>query len=61
MRSTFGSGKPRAPHDRAADAILMILAIIEAVEDIFSSASAVFHSNGFVFRLSEDNYLVLAS
>src|SRR5580658_991802 len=59
MRSAFGSGKPRAAHDWAAEAILMIWAVIEAVEDIFSSASAVFHSNGLVFRLSEDNYLVL--
>jgi len=59
MRSTFGSGKPRAAHDRAAEAILMILALIEAVEDIFSSASAVFQSNGLIFRLSEDNYLVI--
>jgi hypothetical protein len=56
MRSTFGSGKPRAAHDLAAEAILMILAVIQAVEDLFSSASAVFHSNGLVFRLSEDNY-----
>src|ERR1700685_3143082 len=59
MRSTFGSGKPRAAHDRAAEAILMILAVMEAVEDIFSSASACFHSNGLVFRPSEDYYLVL--
>jgi transposase len=59
MRSTFGSGKPRAAHDRAAEAILMILAVIEVVEDIFSSASAFFHSNGLVFRPSEDYYLVL--
>jgi transposase len=59
MRSTFGSGKPRAAHDRAAEAILMILAVIEAVEDIFSSASAFFHSNGPVFRPSEDYYVVL--
>ena len=59
MRSTFGSGKPRAAHDRAAEAILMILAVIEAVEDIFSSASAFSHSNGLVFRPSQDYYLVL--
>src|ERR1019366_7810091 len=59
MRSTFGSGKPRAAHDRAAEAILMILAVIEAVEDFFWSASAFFHSNGLVFRPSEDYYLVL--
>jgi len=59
MRSTFGSGKPRAAHDRAAEAILMILAVIEAVEDIFSSASAFSHSKGLVFRPSQDYYLVL--
>ena len=50
MRSTYGSGKPRAAHDRAAEAILMILAVIEAVEDIYSSASAFSHSNNLVFR-----------
>jgi hypothetical protein len=43
MRSTYGSGKPRAAHDRAAEAILMILAVIRAVKDIFVSASAHFH------------------
>jgi transposase len=59
MRSTFGSGKPRAAHDRAGGAILMILAVMEAVKDILSSASACFHSNGLVFRPSEDYYLVL--
>src|SRR5450432_3325821 len=59
MRSLYGSGKPRAAHDRAVEAVLMILAVIEAVEDIFSSAPAFFHSNGLVFRPSEDYYLVL--
>ena len=50
MRSTFGSVcKPRAAHDRAAEAILMILAVIQAVEDLFSSASAVFHSKTVSF------------
>src|SRR5271155_6032542 len=30
MRSTYGSGKPRAAHDRVVDAILAILAVIKA-------------------------------
>ena len=59
MCSTFGSGKPRAAHDRAAEAILMILAVLTAVEDLFLSVSAFFHPNGLVFRLCEDYYLVL--
>jgi hypothetical protein len=59
MRSTYGSGKPRAAHDRSAEAILMILAVVKAVEDLFLSASAFFHSNGLVFRPCEDYYLVL--
>src|SRR5882672_8331710 len=50
MRSTYGSGKPRAAHDRAAEAILMILAVIRAVKDIFVSASAHFHPCHLFFR-----------
>lgn len=38
MRSTYGSGKPRAAHDRAVETILMISAVIRAVEDLFGSA-----------------------
>src|ERR1700704_4353466 len=33
MRSTYGSGKPRAAHDAVIDAILTILAVMRAVED----------------------------
>ena len=33
MRSTYGSGKPRAAHDRVAQAILTILTIMRALED----------------------------
>ena len=40
MRSVYGSGKPRAAHDRAAQLILMILAVIRAVEDFSESGSA---------------------
>jgi len=43
MRSKYGSGKPRAAHDRAAEVLLMILAVIKAAEDIFTSTSAYFH------------------
>src|SRR5207248_10236857 len=35
MRLTYGSGKPRATHDRTAKAILMISAVVPAVEDLF--------------------------
>jgi hypothetical protein len=34
MRSMYGSGKPRAAHDGAIRAILTILAVIKAVEDL---------------------------
>ena len=37
MRSRYGSGKPRAAHDAVVDAILMILAVMMAIEDHFSS------------------------
>jgi hypothetical protein len=34
MRSMYGSGKPRAAHDGAIQAILTILAVIKAIEDL---------------------------
>ena len=46
MRSTYGSGKPRAAHDRAVGAILTILAFIRAAEDVFTAWSA--NSDGWV-------------
>ena len=53
LRSTYGSGKPRAAHDRAAEVILMIFAVMKAGEDLFGSPSAFLHSLDFVFRLAE--------
>src|ERR1700680_4998339 len=53
LRSRYGSGKPRAAHDRAAEAILVILAVIKAVEDLFVSGAAHFHPHDLVFRRSE--------
>ena len=53
LRSTYGSGKPRAAHDRAAEVILMIWAVMKTVEDLLGSASAFFHSLNFVLRLAE--------
>jgi transposase len=40
MRSKYGSGKPRAAHDGAVHAILMILAVMKAVENIFTASPA---------------------
>ena len=60
MRLTHGSGKPRAAHDRAAEAFLMILAVMKTVEDTFATALAFFHSLDSVFRLSQDGCLILA-
>jgi transposase len=36
LRSRYGSGKPRAAHDRATRAFLMILAVMKTVEDTFT-------------------------
>ena len=60
MRSTYGSGKPRAAHDRAAEAILMILAVIRAVEDLFVSGSAHVRPHDLVFCQPEGCRLVLS-
>ena len=43
MRSLYGSGKPRAAHDGIVDAILTILALMKAVEDILTASSANFY------------------
>ena len=40
MRLRHGSGKPRAGHDKAVDALLMILSVMKAVVDHFLSCSA---------------------
>jgi transposase len=53
MRSTYGSGKPRASHDRAVEAILMILAVIKAVEDLFPPWSTNFYREVRVSHRSE--------
>jgi transposase len=61
MRLTYGSGKPRAAHDRAAEVILVILVVIKSVEDLFVSGSAHFPSHNLVFYQSEACWLVLPS
>jgi transposase len=61
MRLTYGSGKPRAAHDRAAEIILMILVVIKSVEDLFVSGSAQFPPHDGVFCQSEACWLVLPS
>jgi transposase len=53
MRSTYGSGKPRAAHDRAAEVFLMILAVMKTIQDTFSPTLALFHSLGSGFRIAE--------
>ena len=49
LRSTYGSGKPRAAHDRAAEVILTILAVMKAVQDLFASVGALFRHTTLVF------------
>jgi transposase len=41
MRSRYGSGKPKAAHDGVVDAILTVLAVMKAVEDIFTVSSPI--------------------
>jgi transposase len=53
MRSRYGSGKPRAAHNGVADAILTILAVIQAIEDIFTPWSVNSHREVRVFRRSK--------
>jgi transposase len=40
MRSKHGAGKPRAAHDRAVEAILMFLAVMQAISDLLMRWSA---------------------
>src|SRR5215469_14615474 len=53
MRSVYGSGKPRAAHDRIVDAILTILALMKAVEDIPTPSSAMFYRERRISRGSD--------
>jgi hypothetical protein len=53
MRSMYGSGKPRAAHDRIVDAILSILALMKAVEDILTASSAMFYREHRISRGSD--------
>jgi transposase len=53
LRSRYGSGKPRAAHDRAAEAVLVILAVIKAIDDLCALTSAHFRVFDLVFRTSE--------
>jgi Transposase DDE domain. len=50
MRSMYGSGKPRAAHDGVVDAILTILAVMKAVEDVFTASSANLYREVRVLR-----------
>jgi transposase len=59
LRSRYGSGKPRAAHDRAVEAILTIFAVIRAAEDLFASGSAHFRPHDLVFCQSVGHCLVL--
>jgi transposase len=53
MRSRHGSGKPRAAHDRAGEAILTILAVIKAVKGLFLSKWPLFQPHHPAFCQSE--------
>ena len=60
LRSRYGSGKPRAAHDKRADAILMILVVRKLVEVTFLMVSAFFHSFDSFFRLAKGRAVILS-
>jgi len=53
MRSLYGAGKPRAAHDRTMGALLTILTVMKALEDIFTASSATFYREPRVSRRSD--------
>jgi transposase len=53
LRARYGSGKPRAAHDAVVDAILTILAVIQAVEGLQTPSPANSHDQVRVCRRSE--------
>ena len=53
MRSMYGSGKPRAAHDRLVSAILTIVAVMKAVEDMFTASSPMFYRELRLSRRSD--------
>jgi transposase len=59
LRSRYGSGKPRAAHDRAAEVILMILAVIRAVPDLFRVGVDVFRPHDLGFCQITCRWLIL--
>src|SRR5450432_1091510 len=59
LRSRYGSGKPRAAHDRAAEVILMILAVMTATGSTFSTVLTFFNLLGPVFRMAERECRIL--
>ena len=58
MRSTYGSGKPRAAHDRIAEAILMILAVLRTPQEPFGQGRLSSTHLHLFFRQSEDCRLI---
>ena len=60
LRLRSGSGKPRAAHDNAAEAILTILIVRNLVEESFSTVSALFPSLDSVFRFAKGQSAVLS-
>jgi transposase len=60
LRLRYGSGKPRAAHDRAAKAILTILIVRTLVDERFLTLSAFFHSLDSVFRLTRGQSVILS-
>ena len=60
LRSKYGSGKPRAAHDRAAEVILMILIVRKLVKEGFSTVSAFLHSLNSVVPLAKGRSIILS-
>jgi transposase len=60
LRSRYGSGKPKAAHDRTAEVFLIILAVTKLVEDTFFTVLAFFRSFVTVFHSAESLCRTLA-
>lgn len=61
MRWLYGSGKPRAAHDRVVDAFLTILAVMGAVKVIFTASSAMFYREPRVSCRSDRSHTLFSA
>jgi hypothetical protein len=58
LRSTYGSGKPRVAQDRAAEVVLMILAVIKTFKTSSRRSRRTFRPHDLGFCQSQGRWLV---